>query len=100
MLRKILRQLAVGLVVAAGLSLVATGAPAQSCPGKPETNKVILMADWLPVTVSQGPFWEAKLNGYYADEGLDVDIIAPANPADPIKLVARERVNFSLNLCS
>ena len=34
--------------------------------------------------------------GYYKAEGFDVEIIAPANPADPIKLVARERVNFSL----
>ena len=96
MLRSILRHLSIGLAVAAGFGLIATGAWAQSCAGKPETNKIILMADWLPVTVSQGPFWEAKINGYYADEGLDVTIIAPANPADPIKLVARERVNFSL----
>ena len=29
-------------------------------------------------------------------KGLEVTIIAPANPADPIKLVARERVHFSL----
>ena len=71
-------------------------AQAASCAGPAEVSKVILMADWIPVTVSQGPFWEALLRGYYKDEGLDVEIIAPANPADPIKLVARERVTFSL----
>ena len=96
MFTKIVRQVSIAFAAAAGVALLATGASAQSCPGKAETNSVVLMADWLPVTVSQGPFWEAKLNGYYAEEGLDVDIIAPANPADPIKLVARERVNFSL----
>ena len=76
MLRSILRHLSIGLAVAAGFGLIATGAWAQSCAGKPETNKIILMADWLPVTVSQGPFWEAKINGYYADEGLDVALVA------------------------
>lgn len=96
MLGKIVRRLSAMLAFAAAVALLAGGAWAQSCPGKPETNSIVLMADWLPVTVSQGPFWEAKLSGYYAEEGLDVDIIAPANPADPIKLVARERVNFSL----
>lgn len=96
MLGKIVGRVSVALAAAAALALPAGGAGAQSCPGKPETNSIVLMADWLPVTVSQGPFWEAKISGYYAEEGLDVDIIAPANPADPIKLVARERVNFSL----
>ena len=96
MFGKVVRLISVTFAVVAVTALVVTSALAQSCAGKPETNSIVLMADWLNVTVSQGPFWEAKLSGYYADEGLDVDIIAPANPADPIKLVARERVNFSL----
>ncbi|MBM3511444.1 MAG: ABC transporter substrate-binding protein [Alphaproteobacteria bacterium] len=90
-----LNVVAVGVVLATAIA-VGPSAWAQTCGGKPETQKLVLMADWIPVTVSQGAFWSAKLNGYYKDEGLDVDIIAPANPADPIKLVARERVTFSL----
>ena len=86
--------LAGGVVLVIGLWGFA--AAAQSCPGKPETSEIVLMADWIPVTVTQGAFWEAQLQGYYEDEGLDVEIIAPANPADPIKLVATERVTFSL----
>ena len=27
-------------------------ASAQSCPGKPETSKTVLMAYWIPVTVT------------------------------------------------
>ena len=38
----------------------------------------------------------AQLAGYYADRGLEVDIVSPANPADPIKLVASGQVEFSL----
>ena len=88
---------AVGLatVLAFG-GFYAREAQAAPCDGPAEVAKITLMADWIPVAVSQGPFWEAFLNGYYKDEGLEVEIIAPANPADPIKLVARERVNFSL----
>ncbi|MSP51340.1 MAG: hypothetical protein EXQ91_02945 [Alphaproteobacteria bacterium] len=83
-------------LAALAIGVAAAPAAAQTCGGKPETQKITLMADWLPIGVTQGAFWSAKLNGYYKDEGLDVDIIAPANPADPIKLVARQRVQFSL----
>ena len=85
---------AFSLVAAAGFWNGA--AQAAPCDGPAEVSKIVLMADWLPVSLSQGPFWEAQLRGYYKAEGFDVEIIAPANPADPIKLVARERVNFSL----
>lgn len=80
----------------AGLSLTAvSGAEAAGCAGPPEVASVTLMGDWLP-WASQGPFVAADLAGYYKDEGLGFKLIAPANPADPIKLVARNRVNFSL----
>jgi len=63
--------------------------------GPPETKSVTLLADWLPWTV-QAPFYEAKQKGFYKEEGLEVDIKSPPNPADPIKLVATGRVQFSL----
>ena len=67
-----------------------------ACTGGPaESTKVVVMNDWLPVT-QQAPLWEAKHKGFYKDEGLEVELIAPANPADPIKLVAMKRVNFSI----
>ncbi len=72
-----------------------TAANAQSCGGPAESKNLTIMADWLP-WASQGPMMAAQIAGYYKKEGLSVKIIAPANPADPIKLVARERVTFSL----
>jgi putative hydroxymethylpyrimidine transport system substrate-binding protein len=72
-----------------------TAALADACSGAPEVKELTIMADWLP-WASQGPMITAQIKGYYADEGLTVKIISPANPADPIKLVARQRVDFSL----
>ena len=82
--------------VAVTLSIFAfTDATADYC-GKPaETNKITVIADWLPWS-SQGPFYAASMKGYYKDESLDVDIISPATSTDPIKLVARERAQFSM----
>ena len=81
------------MVLAMGWFTVA--AWAAPCDGPAETKKIVMMGDWLP-WASMGPMFAAQLSGYYADEGIEVEVIAPANPADPIKLVARERVNFSL----
>lgn len=83
-------------VAAVGLSVVAlTDALADYC-GKPaETSKITVVADWLP-WASQGPFYAASMKGYYKEEGLDVDIVSPATSTDPIKLVARQRADFSM----
>ena len=72
-------------------------AQAAPCDAPAEVTQIKFMADWLPNQPTQGPFWEAQLRGYYKDEGLDVDIATPANPADPIKLAARGLVQFSLS---
>ena len=85
----------VATLVAGLLAAPAAGYAAMSCSGPPEVDEITVMADWLP-WASQGPMMAAQLAGYYEDEGLSVTIISPANPADPIKLVARERVHFSL----
>jgi putative hydroxymethylpyrimidine transport system substrate-binding protein len=70
-------------------------AEAASCSAPAEEKEVTLMGDWLP-WASQGPFIAADLAGYYKEEGLAFKLLAPANPADPIKLVARGKVQFSL----
>jgi putative hydroxymethylpyrimidine transport system substrate-binding protein len=87
--------LAIAAAAAIGVSMLSPAAVAAPCDGPVESAKITVMADWLP-WASQGPMMAAQLGGYYKDEGLEVEIIAPANPADPIKLVARERVTFSL----
>jgi putative hydroxymethylpyrimidine transport system substrate-binding protein len=82
--------------VAAAFALcTASQAQADMC-GKPaETDKITVVADWLP-WASQGPFYAASMKGFYKDEGLTVDVVSPATSTDPIKLVARERAEFSM----
>ncbi len=42
------------------------------------------------------PLYVALDNGYFADEGVDVDIFVPANPSDPVKLAAAGAVEMAL----
>jgi putative hydroxymethylpyrimidine transport system substrate-binding protein len=39
----------------------------------------------------------AEEQGYFADEGLDVQVIAPADPADPPKMVAAGRADLAVS---
>ncbi|MSP51092.1 MAG: hypothetical protein EXQ91_01670 [Alphaproteobacteria bacterium] len=82
-------------VVAGVVALAAPANAAGPCEAAAETKKITVMASWIPNLYDSGPLWVAKLAGYYKDEGIEVEIIAPANPADPIKLVARNRVQLS-----
>jgi putative hydroxymethylpyrimidine transport system substrate-binding protein len=60
-----------------------------------EQTEITFIADWLPWAAT-GPMWSALENGYYADEGLTVRIIAPAEGSDPPKLVAAGKAEFAI----
>jgi putative hydroxymethylpyrimidine transport system substrate-binding protein len=91
-----MRAIAYSAALVAACVLTGSMAAAQTCPeGPAETKAVTVMADWLPWT-GQAPFWEAKQKGFYTQEGIEVDIKAPPNPADTIKLVATKRVQYSI----
>ena len=68
--------------------LVATPAAAQ--------DKMTLMLDWF-VNPDHGPIIVAQERGYFADAGLDVEIIAPADPADPPKMAAAGRADLAIS---
>jgi len=78
--------------VSAALTLQAAAAP---CDGPAETRKVRVLADWL-IWAQQGPMIAAQQNGYYTEEGLEVQVIAPANPADNTKLAATKNAEFAM----
>ena len=42
------------------------------------------------------PLYAALDLGYFADEGIEIDIFVPANPSDPVKLAAARAVEFAL----
>ncbi|MSP51507.1 MAG: hypothetical protein EXQ91_03815 [Alphaproteobacteria bacterium] len=66
-----------------------------ACEKPAEAKKVTIVGDWLP-WASQGPIIAAQEAGLYKAEGFDVELISPATPSDPIKLVARQKVAFSM----
>lgn len=59
-------------------------------------TKISVALDWLPYAIHSG-LYVAKERGYFADEGLDVDIHAPADAAIILQTVAQGRDNFGLN---
>jgi putative hydroxymethylpyrimidine transport system substrate-binding protein len=59
-------------------------------------DKVSCMLDWFP-NPDHAPLYVASAKGFFAQAGLDVDIMVPADPNDPLKLVAAGKVNFAIS---
>jgi len=59
-------------------------------------DKLTLVLDWF-VNPDHGPIIIAQENGYFADESLEVEVIAPADPADPPKLVAAGKADLAVS---
>ena len=74
----------------AGMMVAGTIAPAAA------TDKITLLLDWF-VNPDHGPIIIAEEKGYFRDAGLDVEVIAPADPADPPKLVAAGRAELAIS---
>jgi putative hydroxymethylpyrimidine transport system substrate-binding protein len=67
------------LALALGLLLLALPAAA--------ADRLTVMLDWF-VNPDHGPLIVARDKGFFAAEGLEVELVAPADPNDPPKLVA------------
>lgn len=59
-------------------------------------DKMTLLLDWF-VNPDHGPIIIAQEKGYFADVGLEVEIIAPADPSDPPKLVAAGKAELAVS---
>ncbi|MDN3712884.1 ABC transporter substrate-binding protein [Paracoccus cavernae] len=59
-------------------------------------DKLTLMLDWF-VNPDHGPIIVAQEKGFFKDEGLAVEIIAPADPADPPKMVAAGKADLAVS---
>lgn len=55
-----------------------------------------VMLDWF-VNPDHGPLIVAQQKGFFKDAGLDVELIAPANPNDPPKLVAAGKADIAVS---
>ncbi|MFN3672253.1 MAG: ABC transporter substrate-binding protein [Bosea sp. (in: a-proteobacteria)] len=59
-------------------------------------DKLTLILDWF-VNPDHGPIVIAKERGFFRQMGLEVEIVAPANPTDPPKMVAAGRADLAVS---
>lgn len=59
-------------------------------------DKMTLILDWF-VNPDHGPILIAEQNGYFAEQNLEVEVIAPADPSDPPKLVAAGKAELAVS---
>ncbi len=74
---------AVGLILSSTLSARAA-------------EKVTLLLDWF-INPDHAPLFVAAERGYFADSGLEVEMIVPADPNDPPKLVAAGKADLAVS---
>lgn len=59
-------------------------------------EKVTVLLDWF-VNPDHAPLFVALERGYFANHGLEVEMIAPSNPNDPPKLVAAGKADIAVS---
>ena len=59
-------------------------------------DRLTVMLDWF-VNPDHAPLFVAQEAGYFNDAGLDVELIAPADPNDPPKLVAAGKADVAIS---
>ncbi|WP_320041836.1 ABC transporter substrate-binding protein [uncultured Desulfobacter sp.] len=59
-------------------------------------QKLTLMLDWFP-NVDHLPVYVARESGYFAAQGLDVEIIVPSATSDALKLAAAGKVDMAVS---
>lgn len=75
------------------LTAIATLLVAQSTMAK---EKISLILDWF-VNPDHAAIIVAQQKGYFAAQNLEVEIIEPADPSMPPKLVAADKVDLAIN---
>ena len=61
-----------------------------------EAEKLTVLLDWF-VNPDHGPLIVAQEKGYFEEAGLEVELIAPADPNDPPKLVAAGKADIAIS---
>jgi putative hydroxymethylpyrimidine transport system substrate-binding protein len=58
-------------------------------------KKLIVLLDWF-ANPSHAPLFVAQQQGYFKEQGIEVELIGPADPADPPKLVAAGKADIAI----
>lgn len=84
-------RLAAARLLAAVALLIALGAaPARAA------ERLTVLLDWF-VNPDHAPLYVALEKGYFREAGLEVELVPPADPADPPKLVAAGRADIGIS---
>ncbi len=59
-------------------------------------DKMTILLDWF-INPDHGPIIVAQENGYFAEQGLEVEIIPPADPSAPPRLVAAGQADLAVS---
>lgn len=98
-LKKITALFLASALALTGCSKTSTGggeeSPGEPQKGHPKTQKISLVLDWTPNTNHTG-LYVAREKGYFAEEGLDVDIIQPPEDGS-IGAVATGQAQFGVS---
>jgi putative hydroxymethylpyrimidine transport system substrate-binding protein len=78
------------------LSIVAVAASLVSASPACAADKLTLILDWF-VNPDHGPIVVAEEMGFFAEQGLEVEVIAPADPSDPPKMVAAGKADLAVS---
>ncbi len=84
MIKKIIKTILLTII----FSLI--GAPALA------GEKLTLMLDWFP-NVDHLPIYVARHQGFFAQQGLDIEILSPSDTSDALKLAAAGTVDIAIS---
>jgi len=59
-------------------------------------QKLTIMLDWFP-NIDHLPLYVAEADGYFADEGISVEILSPSATTDALKLAASNNVDLAVS---
>ncbi len=59
-------------------------------------EKLTVLLDWF-INPDHGPLYVAQERGYFADAGLTVEFLPPADPNDPPKFVAAKKADLAVS---
>jgi putative hydroxymethylpyrimidine transport system substrate-binding protein len=66
-----------------------------SFAAEPKLQKLTVMLDWFP-NPDHAPLIIAQQQGFFKEQGLDVELIGPADPTDPPKMVAAGKADIAI----
>ncbi len=78
------------------LSMLAAACGGDSTPEPKELTKVSIALDWFPWSNHSGLFI-AQERGYFAEQGLEVNIYVPGDPSTVLQTVAAGRDDFGIS---